>query len=214
VSLAISVGILAGGPNADPDVAASDREALQHVNRTLAENDLPLHEEPESLPEFPYRGQLISFPYEWLFRLQRAVAFARRAPGEFRPLEYGADPAKDRRLQDEWNTYIDSHLICHSYSEGFYVPIDFGHPLVDSRKEDGLPGLILGSSVRGLAELMRTAPLLSIPLKAGVLTDENAKVLAEEPDEAHPYWIERKAWFALFEPFRHSVEYKCAVVFG
>lgn len=214
MSLAISVGVLASGPDADPAVVESDREAFGHVNRVLAENDLPPHDEPEVLPGFPYRGHVISFPYEWFFHLQRAVAYARHAPGEFCPVKEGENPVKDKRVQDEWNTYIDSHVVCHSYSEGFYVPIAFEYPLADSRRENGLPGFLLGSSVRALAELRRTAPLLGIPLQEGNLSDDDARILAKEPDGAHPYWIERKAWFSFFEACRYSVEHKCAVMFG
>jgi hypothetical protein len=214
MGLAISVGVLACGPDADPDGVEWNREGFRHVNRVLAAHGLPPHEEPECLPDFPYRGQMISFPYEWLFYLHRAVAFARQAPDQFCPVQDGDNPRKDKRVQDEWYTYIDSHVVCHSYCEGFYVPIDFDVPLVDSRKKNGLPGLILGSSVRGLQELVRTAPLLGIPLEGQVLSDEAARSIATEPDESHPYWIERKVWLSLFEAFRHSVEYKCAVVFG
>jgi hypothetical protein len=61
---------------------------------------------------------------------------------------------------------------------------------------------------------MQAAPLLGIPLVDGKLSDEAAKVIAEERDGSHPYWIERKVWLTMFEAFRHSIEFKCAVVFG
>jgi hypothetical protein len=214
MGLAISVGVLAGGPGVDPEAVEWDREQFRHVNRVLAENGLPLHDEPEVLPEFTFRGHMPSFPYEWLFYLHRAVAFARQAPDKFCPVREGENPRLDKRVQDEWNTYIDSHVVCHSYSEGFYVPIDFGEPLIDSRKENGLTGVMLGSSVRALAELVRTAPLLGINLQGQTLTDADARVIAAGADGAHPYWIERKVWLTFFETFRHSVEHKCAVVFG
>lgn len=48
----------------------------------------------------------------------------------------------------------------------------------------------------------------------GKLSDEAAKSIAEEPDESHPYWIERKVWLTMVEAFRLSVEHRCAMVFG
>jgi hypothetical protein len=50
MGLAISVGVLAGGPDADPEAAAYHRKGLRQVNRLLAASGLPPHEEPESLP--------------------------------------------------------------------------------------------------------------------------------------------------------------------
>lgn len=211
MSLAISVGVLAGD-QPDSDAAAYHRRNFGHVNRVLAANGLPPHEEPESLPDFPYRGQLISFPYAWTPYLHRAVAFARRAPDQFRPVREGENPAKDKRVDAELYTFAESHLICHSDTEGYFVPIDFPDPLADQEGE--LPGRVLGSSQRALADLVRTAPLLGILLDGRELSDEVARAVSQEPDESHPYWIERKVWLSMFEAFRLSVEHGCAVVYG
>lgn len=108
---------------------------------------------------------------------------------------------------------MDCHLICHSDSEGFYVPIDFPEPLYDE-EEGRIPGGgILGSSQRALQETIQAAPLIGIPLEDGHLSDEAAKCIAEEADQSHPYWIERQVWLTMYESFRQSVEYKCAVIF-
>lgn len=213
MSLAISVGVLACGPDADPGAVAYDRRAFRHVNRVLAANGLPPHKEPESLLPFPYRGQLISFPYAWTPYLYRAVAFARQAPDQFSPVREGENPARDKRVDAELYTFAESHLICHSDTEGYFVPVDFPLPLCDDRP-GGLPGRILGSSQRALSELVRAAPLLGIPLEGRELSDEAARAVATEPDESHPYWIERKVWLSMFEAFRYSVEHGCAVVYG
>jgi hypothetical protein len=208
MSLAIAVGVLSG----PSDSAEYHREQFRHVNRVLAENGLPPHVEPETLPDFPYRGQLISFPYAWTPYLYRAVAYARRAPAEFRPVREGENPGKDKRVDAELYTFAESHLICHSDTQGYFVPIDFPDVLAD--QEGRLPGRILGSSQQALAELVRTAPLLGIALKDGELTDEAAAIIAKVPDESHPYWIERKVWLSMFEAFRLSVAHGCAVVYG
>jgi hypothetical protein len=179
----------------------------------LTAHGLPEHVEPAQLPKFPYRGQPLSFPYSWLHYLRRAVAFARQAPEQFGPVRDGENPAADERIDEELSVFMDSHLICHSDCDGFYVPIDFPQQLYDD-EAGGLPGGILGSSQRALQEVMQAAPLLGIPLVDGKLSDEAAKVIAEERDGSHPYWIERKVWLTMFEAFRHSIEFKCAVVFG
>lgn len=211
MSLAIVVGVLAAD-QPEFEGEAFHRKNFQHINRMLAENGLPLHNEPESLPDFPYRGQLISFPYAWTPYLHRAIAYARQAPGEFHPLPEGQNPYKDKRVDAELYTFAESHLICHSDTQGYFVPIDFEYIIAD--QSDELPGRLLGSSQRALKELVRTAPLLDIPLEHGELSDEIAWAIAKEADEAHPYWIERKVWLSMFEAFRLSVQHGCAVVYG
>lgn len=213
MGLAIAVGVLAGGPKADPDAVKQDRKNFRHINRLLAANGLPKHKEPESLPDIPFRGSCPSFPYAWTPYLYRAIAYARRAPGEFRPVREGEDPAKDKRVDAELYTFAESHIICHSDTQGYFVPVDFPDVLVDDRK-GGLTGRNLGSSQRALAELMKTAPLLGIELSEGKLSDEAAWAISKEADGSHPYWIERKVWLTMFEAFRVSVEHGCAVVYG
>jgi hypothetical protein len=212
MGLAVSVGVLAVDPAVDPEWIVCLQGHFREVNRVLAAHGLPLHDEPERVRDIPYRGQPTSFPYSWLHYLRRAVAFARQAPDEFCPVPKGENPADDERIDQELSVFMDSHLICHSDCEGFYVPVDFPDPLYDDRKGN-LPGGILGSSQRALHEVCQAAQLLGIPLQHGTLSDEAAKVIAEEADGSNPYWIERKVWLTMFEAFRHSVEYKCAVVF-
>jgi hypothetical protein len=115
-------------------------------------------------------------------------------------------------LDKEQFSYTDSHIICHSDCEGFYVPIDFPEPLYGDGDYEVVGG-ILGSSIRGLAELAQVAPLLSIPLRDGVLTDLEAAVIAQEMDASQPYWIERQVWLTFFEALRNSIEFGTAVVF-
>ncbi len=211
MGLAVSVGVLAS--DSEPESTQWLRKQFRQVNRLLAAKGLPPHEEPEDLPKIPYRGQLMGFPYSWLHYLRRAVAFARQAPEEFCPTPQDWDPGTDERMDRELSVSMDSHLICHSDCEGFYVPTDFPEPLY-STKEIKIQGAILGSSQRTLQEVRQAAPLLGIRLVKGNLSDAAARKIAEEEDGAHPYWIERKVWLTMFEAFRLSVEYKSAVVFG
>src|SRR5262245_48296494 len=81
-------------------------------DRVLAEHGLPPHQEPEALPPPGVRAARVA-PL-------RLVAVLR--PGHrLRPAREGEDPAKDRRLDRERSVAMDSHVICHSDSEGFYV---------------------------------------------------------------------------------------------
>jgi len=212
VGLSVSVGSLAFLLNHDEEGAAGTREDLVHVNRVLQANDLPAHVEPEELPELSHRADLGGFPYGWLHYLRRAVAYARQAPREFRPVAEGEDPSQDDRIDRELSVLMDSHLICHSDCEGYYVPIDFPDPLYDD--EDALVGGILGSSQRAQAELIQTAPLLGIDLTDGGPTKTIIDTIRDEEYGAHPLGIERKVWLSLYEKFRLSVEHGTAVVFG
>jgi hypothetical protein len=211
MSLAVMVGVLAGDDQ-DADAVEFYRQAFREVNRLLAAHGLPSHTEPESLPLEKHRGQLLSFPYSWLHYLRRAVAFARQAPEQFCPVPEDWDPSIDPRIDDEISD-SKCHLICHSDTEGFYVPIDFPEPLYDDTDEKIPGGGIVGSSQRALQEAIEAAPLLGISLKNGQLSDEAANRIAEEQDESHPFWIERQVWLTMYEAFRESVADKCAVVF-
>jgi hypothetical protein len=213
MGLGLSVGYLAWlqKNDNDPEAVPWLRKNLVQVNRVLHINGLPEHVEPEELPELVDRG-LLGIPYSWLHYLRRAVAYARQAPAEFGPLPEGRRASEDDRLDRELSVFMDSHLICHSDCEGFYVPIDFPEPLYDDRDE--LIGGILGSSQRALAEVILAAPLLSIELENGKPTKTDIDTIGEEEDDAHPLWIERKVWLAMYEKFRLSIEYKTAVVFG
>ncbi|MFJ8113381.1 hypothetical protein [Streptomyces sp. NPDC096132] len=70
------------------------------------------------------------------------------------------------------------HLIHHSDCEGYYVPVDFTHVLVDKNA----PGGYLGSSVRLLAETRRLAEALGLPEDLDPHSEEVFEATdAEEP---------------------------------
>jgi hypothetical protein len=225
MGLSITVGALAFALEHDVEVVELFRDDFKHVNRVLVAHGLLPHVEPELLPtlsKWPEltldrglrRGLWLSgMPYSWLHYLRRAVAFARQAPDELRPVEEGEDPAEDERIDRELCVLMDSHVVCHSDCEGFYLPIDFPEPLYDD-EEDGVTGGIIGSSLRAMQELIQAAPLLGIPLRDGDLLDEDAVVLCQEEEGSHPFWIERHAWLYFFDRLRESVRLHSAIVFG
>lgn len=216
MGLAISVGQLAFLRDEDPNEVEAFRDELRAVNRVLTANGLPPHEEPESLPEITECVSIGSIPYGWLHHTRRAVAYALRPGRRFLPLRDGEDPAADD-LYDDVLFSCESHIICHSDCEGFYIPIDFPEPLYDDLNDDDprvICGGILGSSQAGLRELVLAAPLLDIPLTDGRLADADAVAISEEAEEGHPHEVARKAWLLLFKRLQQSVEFRSAVVFG
>lgn len=212
MGLAIEVGTLAYWLNdTKPDEEGLEwlRKKLARINKTLTEAGLPEHHEPEILPARKSRAYLSSFSYSDIHYLRRAVAYARQAPEKFCPLPEGANPARDLVIDNELSIYMDSHFICHSDCEGFYVPIDFEEILYD----DGLPGVMLGSSQQALAEIVRAAPLLGITLADGELSDKEASKIAKDTNDLGQYWIERQVWLTMYEVFRYSIAQGTVVMF-
>jgi hypothetical protein len=213
MGLAISVGQLVDLNEHDEESADWFRKQLQEINRVLRANRLAEHIEPEGLPRLEDRSAVGSFGYSWLHYLRRAVAYSRQSAEQFRPVASGEKPTEDPLLDHELFVNMSSHVICHSDCEGYYVPIDFPEPLYDDPKGK-LAGGILGSSRPALMELVGTAGLLDIRLAGDALSDDEAERINAEEDGAHPLWIERKVWLALYEALRLSLEHRSAVVFN
>lgn len=213
MGLAISVGELAFALSSkgDPEGAEYLSRSLERLNRCLVAEGLPPHEEPTVLPRIPQRGAMGSFPYSFTHHLRRAVAYARQAPEKFATIDREQNPTEDEYYDRELSVMMDCHLICHSDCEGFYVPIDFPAPLYpdDSLR---IPGGIVGSSQRLLAELIHAAPLLEIELQDdSTLSDTEAARLS---NERHRYHLERLVWFAYFVAASTSIEYGTVISFG
>ena len=112
-------------------------------------------------------------------------------------------------MVEEANILLDSHLLCHSDAEGYYVPIDFADIIVD----DEIPGGMIGSSQRLFAELVAVAPAIGIELDGTVLSDKVAAALADDNDSV-PYATERLVWLTLFEQARVSIANGTLIVFN
>jgi hypothetical protein len=208
MSLGITIGPLARWVrDGEEELAQSVRRDMLRINSLLAANRLPAHSEPEDLPRLKTRCGLDQMPYSWHGRLQRAVAFSRQAPKDFAPVGESDDLSPHPYVRTEL-TLKDSHLICQE-GEGYYVPIDFPHPLKVRGKTLG--GRILGSSQAATRELVAVAPLLGIRLRKGNLSDADAAKI--DKAEERLYYEERQAWLILFESFRLSIEYKASVCF-
>src|SRR5580765_7780332 len=125
MGLAVEVGMLADLIKNDEEGAEWLRESFAGINEVLAAKWLPAHHEPETLLERENRAALDSFPYSFLHNLRRAYARMKQAPGSpLDPCADGEDPADDPAVEAEYSQF-QSHLVCHSDCEGFYLPISF-----------------------------------------------------------------------------------------
>lgn len=202
MGLAISVGILdfVGG---DEEGVAFYRGQVDKINELLAANNVPAHEEPDTVNHPEYRGYIQSFPYSFLHYLRRAIAY--HTVGEtLTEVPEGSDPGDDPILEEEYYMF-SSHIICHSDCDGYYVPAEMGEPIFDNT-------MTIGSSLAIINELTAVAPSLGITLVDGKLTDEEAKKLAETEDQS-PFFREKIVWFTLWESATLSVEQNAIIVF-
>jgi len=213
MGLDIGVGALADLLAHDADSAAWIRRSLKKVNALLAKEKLPAHDEPETLPPLRSRAAICGYPYSFLHHLRRFAAHAKTKPKwKPKPFPESKDPADDPVVIDEL-AMLDSHLLCHSDCEGFYVPVDFPDPLFSTSKIK-VPGDMLGSSQGLMRELIAVAPFLGIKLKYGVLSNAEAKRINKAVKEDAPFWIELCVWLSLFEAARLSIEHRTAICFG
>lgn len=212
MGLAIEIGSLAAALADDPEDADWIEDALATVNRVLKAERLPAHVEPrEPVPERS-RAAVTGFPYSTLHYLRRVYAHRARDAGWIAtPFPADDDPAADAEVEVQTEQFT-SHLLCHSDSEGFYLPIDFPD-VIFSSEDDDIAGGMLGSSQRLLAELRVVAPALGIALQDGVLSDAEAGRVNAVVIANGPLWAEHAAWIALFEAARLSVAYGTAIEF-
>lgn len=215
MGLAIEVGVLADLLQNDVEGAEWFKQEMRKINEVLAENDLPQHHEPESLPELLLRNALCGFPYSFLHHLRRFFVYATTNPGwEPAPTPTNIDPAADPKVEEE-TFMMSSHLLCHSDCEGFYLPIDFADIVIDDQgKNRRILGGILGSSYRLMIELVGIAPKLGIRLQDVALSDGEAERINGEVESQDGLWLEKAVWLSLFEAARLSIEFKTAIQFA
>ena len=149
------------------------------------------------------RAACTAFGYSTVHFLRRAYALT-KAGRPVTPVSAIPDMERDNDVVDAESTMFESHLLCHSDSDGFYVPVDFAHPEVAG-------GQLVGSSQRLLAELRFCAEPLGIRLaEDGTLPDAEAdRVNALDTPHEHE-WL---AWIALHEACLLSIESGHAIHF-
>lgn len=189
----------------DPEEVEYLQGQLRALDKLLAGAGLPAHLEPETRGSATARDPIGSVPYSFVHYLRRAYAHARQAPSRpLEPLAEGEDPTDDSAV-DELVYLFDSHLLCHSDCEGYYVPVEFDEVLFPD-DELGIPGGMVGSSPALLRELAFVAPYLGIALVDDHLSDsEIERVGRENGDDEHPLYRERETWLLFYEAARVSV---------
>lgn len=211
MGLSVTVGMLSDLMEEDPEGAEWMNETFQTINKLLKMHGLPAHVEPITSITEQSRCAIDGFPYSFLHYLRRIYAYATLDPA-WKPevIADDANPAEDP-VVEELTMRAQSHLLCHSDAEGFYLPIDFDEIIFD--QDQTLPGAMLGSTYRLMDELVMLAPYLGIQLNNGELADSEAIRLNNDIESNAPFWIEKCVWLSLFEAARLSLKYKSAICF-
>lgn len=135
MSLAIHVFALEEMKRVDREGEAFLREAFDCMNVVLARRGLDAHHEPEEqLCAWPPAGIWASMAYARYEDLVRQLRESRLGG----PSYYRRDARETIELR--------SHLACHSFTSGFFLPQRFDVPLYAERDEAPLPGGLVGSS--------------------------------------------------------------------
>ncbi|MET8755418.1 hypothetical protein ABZW32_35750 [Streptomyces sp. NPDC004667] len=105
------------------------------------------------------------------------------------------------------------HLVHHSDCEGYYVPVDFAHVIVDKKA----PGGYLGSSMRLLAETRRLAEALGLAEELDPDSEEVSDAVdAEDPaaEGWQRYRVESYVCLQLLRAAKISVSTGAAIAFS
>lgn len=209
MGLAITVGMLESVAGDDEGVAYF-RRGFEHLRLALEAAGAKGYCEPERV-RVRMRPHVSSFPYSYIHYLRRVYA---RMVAEL-PItpvdQHGLDD--DRTIIDDEAAMLDSHLLCHSDCEGYYVPLAFGDPLFLDDEAGVSGGGMVGSSQGLLDELRRIAPCLGITLATdGSLSEHEAARLYEIEDD-QDFHRELTVWLTLHEACLASIASGAAIVF-
>ena len=207
MGLSVEVGVLAQLLADDPEGAEWLSDGLKAASVLVVEQGADPHVEPQTLPVLESRARVRSYPYSFLHYLRRAYAYAvSRRDWVFEPVPVGNDPAKDPVVEDE-TFMMESHLLCHSDSEGFYLPVDFADFATGE-----VPGRLVCSTQRLRRELLKVAPVLGIDV-GDDLSDEEAERLNALISAEEGPWIELAVWLSHWEAARLSIAHNTAIVY-
>lgn len=216
MGLDLEVGILADFKEADAEGFAYFKEQFGILNQFLSDAGLGTHVEPEELDEvFSCR----MYGYSGLHYLRRIAAHLALGgpippPGDD---EAATDPVLDRDYFDSFITAEHpkyQHLIVHSDTEGFYVPIDFEEALVAT--DIPLLGGMLGSTQRLQAECRELAGILGVPARMTAQADEIMNAIETQGqgrEKWQQYAIETFTCLQLIAACDTSLRTKAAIVF-
>ncbi len=229
MGLALTVGLLSDLKGNDAEGFSTFTSYFGEVDKVLTANNLPGHVEPDDVS--PWDAEM--YGYSGLHYLRRLAAYV--DSGLELPPPGNADSSDDERLAayfrhvggeqpgvlkglfrktPRFRRQFD-HLIVHSDAEGFYLPLDFPDVLF---ADDGqIPGGMVGSSPRLLAECDRLARILDIPSHITKDSDElwdAADSQGAGESRWKQYGVESFTCVALREACRVSIKTGAAVVFA
>lgn len=205
VGLDISVGNPAMG---DDEGEQRYVAAFERLRSELLCRGIDAYREPESGPPAGAVRRCSGFSYSFLHYLRRVYALHYEGV-PVTPIVSKEELAAARYHVDAATEMFASHLLCHSDTSGFYIPVDFDAPLFLSKEVLG--GGIVGSSHGLLRELHEIAEAIGIRLSEGELGDLEAQGILD--DAGHPYRIERHVWLALYDACTASIAFGNAVAF-
>jgi hypothetical protein len=206
MGLSISVGFLYDQARNDAEGYEYHRRAFARLSGALAEKGITWSEPEISDPPSPHRFST-ALPYGCLTQLRRAYVLAGRGEpvtpaGSTDALQYKRDLGK---VEDE-TSMLASHLLCHSDSAGYYVPVEFDDPLFLPRQAGVDGGGIVGSTQRLLKELVGMAPAIDLDLY-------DDRTLSNEFDDDDPFGSEKITWLMLYSACLAGIEGGHAIVF-
>ena len=214
MGLYVSVGYLAELINQDREGEQFFEAEMVRINQVLAENSASGITEPRQAPKPRIQGPT-SFSYHDLHYLRRAHAFVAGFKEEEFPA--GTDLSRtDDDMMADVSCNLDSHLLCHSDAEGYYVPSRFVDPIFDER----CPGTMLGSSYGLRAELDGVSHLLGVKVLGGeeggapgsLPESEHARLLKLESSD--PLIRELRMWYCLWQATTLSIGQGYTIVFA
>lgn len=205
MGLSISCGVLLDALDYDREYYEYLKGELEKINIILEHNHLNKFIEPEKIDE-EYNSNLDGFPYSYLHYLRRVYALYKR---DEKIISIKELTDSDFNIIDDESSMFDSHLLCHSDCEGYYLPVDFEEVIFD---ESAVGGMI-GSSYRLLDEIMPLAELIDIKLDSSKITKQSYDDIVNDMDE-HPFYRERLVWLTLYEACNYSIKNRCLINFN
>lgn len=230
MGLGLEVGILADLREHDPEGFDYYAAKLRSLSQYLESLGLPKYTEPDT-------GEVWDcemFGYSGLHRLRRVAAHLDaydRLPGPG-DIDASSDPVLEgyfsdvtgdkgpflKRLFGRARVSFDrkyDHLIVHSDAEGFYLPVDFVEVLFPPDELE-IPGGMVGSVPRLLAECSRIAKVLEIPSHLDTQSEELWEAADSQGEGAtlwERYGVESFSCLGLMKACEQSMRTDAAVVF-
>jgi hypothetical protein len=214
MGLGISVGI-------HPDFALRDaegfdrhRRALTRLSQALMTEGISWHE-PEVTDPPAALAFSAAFPYSYVTQLRRILVLTNLSEPVL-PASAVSAAQYDRDCEkiDDEASMLASHLLCHSDTAGYYVPVDFSEPLFLPEEAEVEGAGMVGSSQRLLAELAGIASPIGISLDdEGVPSDAEKARPGTGLAGDEPFEPERFAWHQLYQACLASIASGHAIVF-